>query len=105
MHPKSDIEAGDEAYAPRHAKPACVRGRTGIGARMTPPGRPDKHGFGEAGLGEAQSSNPPDVADMIEPDAVPLDTDVEDADLFLGDDDELLLDEDDDLDLGEDALR
>ena len=42
----------------------------------------------EAGLGEAQSSNPPDDADMIYPDADPLDTDVEDADLFLGDDDE-----------------
>ena len=43
---------------------------------------------GEAGLGVAQSSNPPDDADMIYPDADPLDTDVEDADLFLGDDDE-----------------
>jgi hypothetical protein len=42
----------------------------------------------EAGLGEAQSSNPPDDADMIYPDADPLDTDVEDADLFLGDDEE-----------------
>ena len=49
---------------------------------------PDR--FGEASLGEAQSSNPPDDPDMIEPDAEPLDTDVEDADLFLGDgDDEL----------------
>lgn len=37
-----------------------------------------------ASLGEAQSSNPPDAEDMIEPDADPLDTDVEDADLFLG---------------------
>jgi hypothetical protein len=42
--------------------------------------------FGEAGLGEAQSQNPADDPDMIEPDADPLDTDVEDADLFLGDD-------------------
>jgi hypothetical protein len=49
--------------------------------------RPDEEGFGEADLGEAQSSNPPDDDDMIEPDADPLDTDVEDADLFLGDDD------------------
>lgn len=40
--------------------------------------------FSEASLGEAQSSNPPDADDMIEPDADPLDTDVEDADLFLG---------------------
>ncbi len=45
--------------------------------------------FGEAALGDAQSENPPDDPDMIEPDADPLDTDVEDADLFLGlDDDE-----------------
>jgi hypothetical protein len=43
--------------------------------------------FGEAGLGDAQSQNPADDPDMIEPDADPLDTDVEDADLFLGDDD------------------
>ena len=39
------------------------------------------------GLGDAQSSNPPDEPGMIEPDADPLDTDVEDADLFLGDGD------------------
>ena len=49
--------------------------------------RPDEEGFGEASLGDAQSSNPPDEDDMIEPDADPLDTDVEDADLFLGDED------------------
>jgi hypothetical protein len=50
---------------------------------------PDHEDFGEASLGEAQSSNPPDEPGMIEPDADPLDTDVEDADLFLGlDDDE-----------------
>ena len=52
-------------------------------------GGPDQEHFGEASLGDAQSSNPPDDSDMIEPDADPLDTDVEDADLFLG------LDEDD----------
>jgi hypothetical protein len=50
--------------------------------------RPDEEGFGEADLGHAQSSNPPDDDDMIYPDADPLDTDVEDADLFLGLDDE-----------------
>ena len=44
----------------------------------------------EADLGHAQSSNPPDDPDMIYADADPLDTDVEDADLFLG------LDDDDD---------
>jgi hypothetical protein len=49
---------------------------------------PDHDDFGEASLGEAQSSNPPDDPGMIEPDADPLDTDVEDADLFLGDGDE-----------------
>jgi hypothetical protein len=48
----------------------------------------DRDDFGEASLGEAQSSNPPDDPEMIEPDADPLDTDVEDADLFLGLDDE-----------------
>jgi hypothetical protein len=53
----------------------------------TGPG-PDRENFGEASLGEAQSSNPPDDPEMIEPDADPLDTDVEDADLFLGEEDE-----------------
>jgi hypothetical protein len=51
-----------------------------------PEGRPDGEGFGEATLGEAQSSNPPDDPEMIEPQSDPLDTDVEDADLFLGED-------------------
>ena len=49
---------------------------------------PRREDFGEASLGEAQSSNPPDDPEMIYPDAEPLDTDVEDADLFLGEDDE-----------------
>jgi len=53
----------------------------------TGPG-PDREDFGEAGLGDARSSNPPDDPEMIELDADPLDTDVEDADLFLGLDDE-----------------
>jgi hypothetical protein len=53
----------------------------------TGPG-PDRENFGEASLGEAQSSNPPDDDDMIMEDADPLDTDVEDADLFLGEEDE-----------------
>ena len=51
-------------------------------------GRPDKEGFGEAEPGEAQSSEPRKEDEMIEPDADPLDTEVEDADLFLGEDDE-----------------
>jgi hypothetical protein len=46
--------------------------------------RSDEEGFGEAELGGAQSSNPPDDPEMIDPNADPLDTDVEDADLFLG---------------------
>jgi hypothetical protein len=54
--------------------------------RMGP--RPDEEHFGEASIGDAQSSNPPDDDDMIYADADPLDTDVEDADLFLGWDDE-----------------
>ena len=47
-------------------------------------------------LGEAQSSNPPDDPDMLFDDAEALDTDVEDADLFLGleDDDEDVPDDD-----------
>jgi hypothetical protein len=61
----------------------------GYRRRVQPPrSRSDEEGFGEASLGEAQSSNPPDDPDMIEPDAEPLDTDVEDADLFLGEDDD-----------------
>jgi hypothetical protein len=56
---------------------------------MERPGtEPHREDFGEASLGEAQSSNPPDDPEMIEPDADPLDTDVEDADLFLGLEDE-----------------
>ena len=51
----------------------------------------------DADLGHAQSSNPPDDPDMIYADADPLDTDVEDADLFLGDDED---DPDDDDGLG-----
>ena len=42
---------------------------------------------GDASLGDAQSSNPPDDPEMIEGDE-PLDTDVEDADLYVGDDDD-----------------
>jgi hypothetical protein len=45
---------------------------------------PDHEDFHEASLGEAQADNPPDDPEMIEPDADLLDTDVEDADLFLG---------------------
>jgi hypothetical protein len=56
---------------------------------MAMPETDDWGDFREADLGHAQSSNPPDDPDMIDPDADPLDTDVEDADLFLGlDDDE-----------------
>ena len=37
----------------------------------------DRVGHGEAGLGEAQSANPPDDPDYIEDDAAPLDSVVE----------------------------
>jgi hypothetical protein len=37
----------------------------------------DRVGHGEASLGEAQSANPPDDPDYIEPDAEAIDTDVE----------------------------
>ena len=37
----------------------------------------DRVGHGEASLGEAQSSNPPDDPDMLYDDAEDLDTDVE----------------------------
>jgi len=50
--------------------------------------RPDEEPFGEASLGAAQSSNPADDPDMIDPTADPLGTGVEDADLFRGWDDE-----------------
>ena len=45
---------------------------------------PDREGFGSADLVDAQADNPPDDDEYIEPDADALDTDVEDADLFLG---------------------
>ena len=45
---------------------------------------PDEHDSVEAGLGEAQADNPPSDPEMIEPESDPLDTDVEDADLFVG---------------------
>jgi hypothetical protein len=37
----------------------------------------DRVGHGEASLGDAQSSNPPDDPDMIEADAPPLDADTD----------------------------
>ena len=37
----------------------------------------DRVEHGEASLGEAQAANPPDDPEMINPDAPPLDTDVE----------------------------
>lgn len=50
-----------------------------------------------ADLGHAQADNPPDEPDMIEADADTLDTDVEDADLFLGDEELEDLEDDDGL--------
>ena len=37
----------------------------------------DRVDHGEASLGEAQSSNPPDDPEMIDPDAPPLDADTD----------------------------
>jgi hypothetical protein len=52
--------------------------------------RPDEEGFGEAGLGDAQADDfvPAAGDEYIDPDADPLDTEVEDADLFLGEGDD-----------------
>lgn len=46
---------------------------------MTPDqhGDADRVGHGEASLGDAQADNPPDDPEMIEPDAPPLDSDVD----------------------------
>jgi hypothetical protein len=57
-----------------------------------PGSRPGEEHFGEASLGDAQSSDPPDDLEMIEDDADAL----EDADVFVGLDDPETLDEDDD---------
>ena len=40
-------------------------------------GGADRYEHGEASLGEAQSDNPPDDPEMIEPDAPPLDADTD----------------------------
>ena len=37
----------------------------------------DRVGHGEASLGDAQASNPPDDPEMLTPDAEPLDADVD----------------------------
>jgi hypothetical protein len=50
---------------------------------MHPRGGADRVGHGEASLGEAQSSNPPDDPEMIYSDAPPLDADTD----FEGDGD------------------
>jgi hypothetical protein len=72
------------------APPALVTGRRRptVAAMDHRRRRAAHQDFGEAPLGAAQSSNPPDDPEMIAPDADPLDTDVEDADLFLGLEDE-----------------
>jgi hypothetical protein len=64
---------------------------------MFPPMESYQEDFGQGSLGDFQSTNPPDDPDMIEADADPLDTDVEDADLFLGlEDDDGYADDDED---------
>jgi GNAT superfamily N-acetyltransferase len=84
-----DDTVGDDRLLVRPSSRVGRRTRGVARSPMEDPrSRPDEEHFGEADLGEAQSSNPPDDPDMINPDADPLDTDVEDADLFLGLDDE-----------------
>jgi len=56
-----------------------------------PDPRPEEEHFGEASLGEAQSSDPPDDPEMIFDDA----DDLEDADIALGLDDPEALDTED----------
>ena len=56
-----------------------------------PDPRPEEEHFGEASLGEAQSSDPPDDPEMIYDDA----DDLEDADVALGLDDPEALDAED----------
>jgi hypothetical protein len=50
--------------------------------------RPDEEHFGEAGLGDVEAEDfvPAENDPYINEDADPLDTEVENADLFLGDD-------------------
>jgi len=52
--------------------------------------RPDEEHFGEASLGDAQADDFVPSADdpYINEDSDPLDTEIEDADLFLGDGDD-----------------
>ena len=71
------LGADDDVRGRRTAscRAAVVRGSA---AAMTPfEEGADRVGHGEAGLGEAQSSNPPDDPEMIRDDAAPLDSDVE----------------------------
>ena len=56
---------------------------------------PEREGFGEASLGDAQSSDPPLDPEMLFDDADAIDGPQEDADLFLGEDDDLLAEDDD----------
>jgi hypothetical protein len=58
------------------------------GMLEAPDPRPDEEDFGEASLGDAQSSDPPEDPEMIFDDA----DDLEDADLALGLDDPEALD-------------
>jgi hypothetical protein len=80
--------ASEQRREPRERRSAACHASTlTYSLRMEIDPRPDKESSGEASLGAAQSSNPPDDPEMIDPTADPLDTDVEDADLFLGWDD------------------
>jgi hypothetical protein len=77
----------------RRDSPGAAAG-SGQGMLEAPDPRPEEEGFGEASLGEAQSSDSPDDPEMIFDDA----DDVEDADVVLGLDDPEALDLEEDED-------
>ncbi len=56
---------------------AGVAARADGYAERMPHDGSDQVGHGEASLGEAQATNPPDDPEMIEPDAPPLDSDTD----------------------------
>jgi uncharacterized protein YbjT (DUF2867 family) len=76
------VEALERPHLERRAVPVVDGDRTAAGAldavqpRPLPRPEPTPTGW-RATLGAAQSDNPPDAPDMIEPDASPLDADVE----------------------------
>jgi hypothetical protein len=78
VHDPKRPHGADDDRAPHAAAIVSAAPDRGSSAAMTPFDEgADRVGHGEAGLGEAQSSNPPDDPEMIRDDAPPLDADVE----------------------------